>query len=302
MRSLLKTIAVKEIRRVYPRIDTAKNKKALLALFCGLLAPVILYRRYVQFALPYVEMVVTTRCTLRCVGCSNLMPCYDPGMAHSDMDIVKQSIDGLLSVSRHIAEMKFIGGEPFMSPRLYEAVGYASQKKQIKQITIITNGTIVPTGENLKCLRRKNITVHISKYPAVNPAPLIKALKQNEIEYHLIAFETWQDYGNMDRRKMDVNTLKKSFEICPSAECKTVMDGRFYACPREAHGRALGLVKGDNAEVALTKTPPKQLRQDIRALYGAMYTPACDYCTPIWQRQEIECAEQLPSTNKGEKI
>ena len=284
-----------KIRRAYREIDTAKNKNVLLKVLSVLLAPIILYRYCVQFAIPYIEMVVTPKCTLRCVGCSNLMPLYAPGTPHNDINMLKRSIDALLSVSRRITEMKLIGGEPFMHPHLHEIVRYASQKKQIKKITIITNGTIVPRGENLQCLRRKNITVNISRYPVVDPMPLINALQDNGVLFHLVEFEAWQDYGNMDQRGLDTKTLEKSFAACAAAECKTVMDGHLFACPREAHGRALGLITADFGVASLLEVPPRQLKQSIRALYSLPYTPACDYCTPIWQRKEIACAGQMPA-------
>ena len=58
--------------------------------------------------------------------------------------------------------LRLLGGEPFVSKQLYRYVQHFVDQDKIEFIHIFSNGTIVPTGENLECLKHPKVFVNIS--------------------------------------------------------------------------------------------------------------------------------------------
>ena len=296
-RSYFRSLVASEVKRVFPflrRIKGYTSRTAMMMICAVLISPLILYRAWVQFTIPYVEVVITPKCNLRCAGCANLMPCYAKTVPHVDVKTVKASIDALLTASKRVTELKLIGGEPFLHPQLSEIVQYAANNPKIKNIIITTNGSVIPKGENLTSMVRDKVIVNISDYPMVDSGKLTNALDQHKIKYEMVEFENWSDYGDTNKRSLPDHILERSFRECASAECKTILNGQLFICPRAAHGRELSIIPdSENDFVELLHEEPKQLREKIKRLYSLPYTTACDYCTPVWERQEIECGKQL---------
>ena len=291
-RSYLKTVAMSVLKSVFPDITGNEDKKIKLFLLSVLIFPIVLYRAYFQSVIPYIELVVTPKCNLNCAGCANLMPCYDKAAPHIDFDVLKNSLDALFSISKRIETIKFIGGEPFLYSRLGELVAYAAKNKSVKNIIITTNGSVTPKKAILEGISHPKVIVDISDYPMVNSQSFIDHLKSNNIAYRLIEFSSWFDYGETNVRNMPDEMLKLSFQKCASAECKTLLNGKLYICPRAAHGAVLSLIPTDENEFVdiLAK---KEERRSFKKLYSRPFINACDYCTPVWKRNEIECGVQI---------
>ena len=287
-RSYLKTVAMAELKLIFPFMEKRMEHKILLFILTLLIFPLVLYRIYIQSTIPYVELVVTPKCNLNCVGCANLMPCYEKTVSHIDFDMLKDSIDALLRISKRIETIKFIGGEPFLNNNLYELCEYAEKIPEIKKIIITTNGSVTPKSELIAKLRSPKITVDISDYPIINSQPFIDILKENGVKYQMIEFSEWLDYGGTKKRSLLEEALKRSFRECASAECKTILYGKLYACPRGAHGDMLGIIPAKSNEFVniLAENP------DFKGLYSLSYINACDHCNPVWERKEIECGKQ----------
>jgi len=300
-RNYLATLMVSEVSLhfgINQKITNNAKRKFLYVLLGFIILPIILYKAFYKFKIPYIEIAVTAKCNLKCEGCSNLMPYYkSPG--HVDITLVKRTINTLLQASREITIMKFIGGEPFLYDNLYLAVEQASGSEAVRNIEITTNGTILPKERNLECLKNDKIKLIISEYPAVSSKRLIELLEENQVKYETRQFENWEDYGDLCKRGYSEKDLRRSFRFCASAECKTVYMDSLYTCPRSAHGRALGLIPVQGAEengredsVNLISTPKKDLRRKIRGLYAVPYVQACDYCNAAWERKMIESGKQ----------
>ena len=293
-KSYLLSLFIKETYYFLPFLMTIKNRtlKIILDLFfICLLSPMLLYRYFI-FTVPYIELVLTSVCNLKCKGCSNLMHMYEKP-AGVDIQTLKGSVDKLLSVSGRISLVKLIGGEPFVYKQLPDIVNYIQDNKKIKRIEVITNGSIVPKDEILKCLKHKKITVMISNYPDINNSVFIDALKKENIKYKLVCFDSWLDYGDMQKRNYDINILTRSFRVCSASECKSLYNGLFFNCPRAAHGNYLGLVKNDESDyIDIINIPDIKLKSELKKVYSAEYTNACDHCNPEWEREGIEQGKQ----------
>jgi organic radical activating enzyme len=296
-RSFFRALAASEVKEAFPLVKSMEGRKRALVstLLLPPVLPLVLHRYFFNFTLPYVELVLTPRCNLKCAGCANLMPCYDTSVKAVELETLKKTVEKLLQTFGRITELKLIGGEPFLYAKLGEIVDFVVAQKAIKKVIITTNGSVVPKEANLKSLINPKVVINISEYPIVDSTPLVNSLKQNGIQYEMIHFTNWMDYGKPTKRNYPEEVLQQSFNTCASAECKTILNGKLFCCPRDAHGQAQGLIPSNDKEfVDLLNSDPKTHKRQIKTMYARPFIAACDYCTPVWERPGIECGVQLP--------
>ncbi len=123
-----------------------------------------------QVCISQVLSAVTTRCTFRCKYCSNLMPYFDKQYDYTPKEIVE---DLMLLFNRvdYLASYYLIGGEPLLNKELPSIISnvYENFSEQIGYIQIITNGSVVPSEELIRVMRKCNVTVRISDYTKMIP-------------------------------------------------------------------------------------------------------------------------------------
>ena len=122
-----------------------------------------------------IQYVVTEKCSLRCKDCSHLMPYYK---CPQDTNIAKNKVafDLLLDHVDYIAELRILGGEPFINKEIYKLIEDYFNNPKIQTISIYTNGTIIPDEKTLVALGYDNVKVHISDYK-INHDKIQKLLK-----------------------------------------------------------------------------------------------------------------------------
>lgn len=260
-----------------------------------------------------VEICITTKCTLRCVDCSNLNTEYyltaskvKPCSINSNDIIVAAGV--MLDSVRSVKTVKILGGEPFVHPELFRIVSFLSAQKKVKRIEIATNGTVVPKNENMSCLRDKKVTVIISDYKdlSVRKAEMEKMFSDNKISYwnYTFAGGMWISPGPVAARNRTVGQQKKVWESCLAKDCKHLFDGVLYGCPRLAHAKTLGLYVPQQDEfVELTSNNSSGLMKKLKKMYSRNYLPFCDYCDGLGKYgSKVEPALQqhtLPESNSG---
>lgn len=229
-------------------------------------------------SLSYIELVITTKCTLRCKDCANLMHKYNKPY-DVDINIIKKSIQKLLNCCNEIKMFRILGGEPFCNPNLKYILKELNSKK-IKQIIIVTNGTIIPKDEELiECLKSNKIVVEISDYGKYSKKlqGLVNFCNNNNINYYSGNFiRLWQDYGEVKKYK---NNINEQFFYC-SINCKSILNGKLYYCPRLAHGIDLGLIKDNKNEYIDLINNNDKLNKKLLKKYIFRNFPisACSYC------------------------
>lgn len=248
----------------------------------------------------YLEIPITTKCSLRCKGCSNLIPCYKNP---DDVNIKKllKSIDIFLECINNIVFVRVLGGEPFVSKNLIQVIDKLLDSNKIQRIEIVTNGTIVPRDKKvLNILANKRIIVCISKYPNVKLEKLICVLEKYNIKYKIDDMKFWMDYGNLDKRNKSVSELKTQYRKCNHV-CKSLLNGQLHLCPRSSHGTDLGIIKDNDDDYVdlLDKTNSIDEKKNlIINLFKKKYIMACDYCDFATNKsKKIKVAEQLKRNN-----
>lgn len=250
-----------------------------------------LYRRQREGVfLGGVEIDLTKRCTLRCKECANLMQYYKkpdriPG------ETIRKSVICLLDSVDGIAMLKILGGEPLLEQELLEEILCMPQlvsQQKVLGIQIITNGTILFRENLLECMQKNPLVgVLLSNYGSLSA-------KEEEIKEQLRAYQipfseigtkdTWRCYGDPREVHQTPDEAVQLFRKCKSKEnCCTVLDGKLYACPRAAHGEALGFypsVEGTCVELLTEPWDRELMRKRIREFYfREEAVQACSCCT-----------------------
>lgn len=228
------------------------------------------------------EIVVTECCSLKCRDCANLIQYYNNPMTLDEKEIIKtfgnfiETVDALL-------DLRILGGEPFLYNELDQIIVAFAKCSKIKRIAIYTNSTILPKDRVLRAMKNWGICVHMSNYGQTSSKvqELDKLLSDNGIEHYIHDYEEWHDVGNLDKRNYSQERLNNIFDNCIMGTCYTFYRGKFYLCPRSAHGERLGCFKNGEDEFVdfHGKFDINSKRLELRELiYRRKYITACDYC------------------------
>lgn len=227
-----------------------------------------------------ISVVITTKCNLRCPDCSNLMQYYDSPY-HLDRDLVISSMEKLNESFDWCDHYKVLGGETFLSPDLKILLEHVPREKCGKA-SIFTNATIVPDDlDLLEVMRRKRINVIISNYGTAQETQerLVKVLERENISYEIAQSGTWVDYGPVTNHGTDDAELRRQFIRC-FINCKFLLNGCLYYCPRSGHGYDLGIIerKSDDYVDVLHNTKAQNRRRIRRLMWRHKPVEACKYC------------------------
>ncbi|NLN47855.1 MAG: radical SAM protein, partial [Clostridiales bacterium] len=99
----------------------------------------------------YFQWHFMNSCNLRCAHC------YQEGYHFEDMDLkqllqVAKEISKALSKWNMLGRLSLTGGEPFLSPYLFDLIDYIESDDNIKQFDILTNGTYI-TDKHIERLK-----------------------------------------------------------------------------------------------------------------------------------------------------
>lgn len=237
-----------------------------------------------DFFIKRMDLVLTSRCTLRCEKCANLMQYYEKPY-DVDLNVIEKSMERLLEIVDGIGTVYVLGGEPFLYKELEKIIVFLKNSKKIQVIYIITNGTICPHSDELglwQSLSDEKVVVRISDYGrlSVQKDRLLKECMNKNINCDIEENKIFYDTGNMKKRSRSVSELEKVFIDCDT-QCKSLYKGELHFCPRSAHGVDLGLIekrKEDYVDL-LKECSLGMLKNELRNfLKRENYVAACDYC------------------------
>lgn len=226
-----------------------------------------------------VELVLTTKCSLRCKDCANLMQYYNQPY---DVDLVNviASFENLIKNFNEINTVVLVGGEPFLSKNISEIILHIVDFPQINHIHIFTNGTIIPDEKNIYALKKAKVKVIISDYGSLSRKKyeLMDFCEKNDIKFHLKNEDLYWGYvGDMEPRERNEGQLRKQFKHCHNF-CRSILNGKLFYCPRAAHGDDLGYVKTLEREYVDLLQENMTTKDILNLVYSDHYFSACDYC------------------------
>lgn len=241
--------------------------------------------------LNYIEIPITTKCSLRCKECSNLIQYYHHGEFFDYKKIIND-IYRLCQITENISTMRILGGEPLLHPYLKEILREALKNKNIDNIQIVTNGTVLFKDDIIPVLRDPRVSVDISYYGNVSKKyhDLIKQLRDNRVKFISNKKLIWtkqSDFSYQNRTKKNLEQVLKKCKL----DCISFFDGRIHLCPRSSNGNDLKIFDADRSDfVNLREEKKKSLaRKKLFVLLNKKNIIACDYCNVYKQDMLDTC-------------
>lgn len=247
-----------------------------------------------------VELVLTTKCTLRCKECANLMQYYKKPY-DVDSDLILESFHRMITYIDEIDTVVLVGGEPFIYREISEIIEKVALSSKVHSIHIFTNGTIIPQENCIKALQNQKVQIIISDYGKVsrNKDKLVGFCVNNHINFYLKNEDLyWGLVGNMEKRGRTSRQLQRQFGKCKNL-CRSILNGKLYYCPRAGHGEDLGYVKTNKNEYIDLQEENISVENLLDLIYSRHYFSACDYCNygtkemiSITPGEQIEIAKE----------
>lgn len=272
---------------VFKLINNLKNKYFKLALKI-LVYPFLFIYNYLYYIkllmtnslyIPYLEIVITTRCNLKCKNCANFIPKFNNKELINNNNLLKQ-IDDLFNNIDYIHTIRLLGGEPFLNKELPAIIRKILDTKKFHNLVIVTNGTIPVKDKNLiDVLKKDKVLVDVSEYNTTNKENFIKVLTDNKIKYFIFKPSFWLYFGDTSYKKRTKDELKKQFKKCGSV-CRSYFDGKLFYCAQSSSLYNLGITKSktDYIDFANVKNNPTFKNKVIDFLTNTKYQSACLYC------------------------
>ena len=225
------------------------------------------------------DVVLTERCSLKCVDCSNLMQYYEKPIG-AEIETLVESLKSFLDTVDFVSELRLIGGEPLVSRSVEKVLETIYSYSNFDKIVLYTNGTLIPKDSTLSMLQDSRVWVKISDYGSVSRkaqqlSDKCKSLNINCI--HELVTE-WEDVGRILDRGRTREQNKVVFGNCCVNDTLTLLHGLLYACPFSAHTDNLGVLKDADVD-RIDVLASKDLKKAIRNIYQEKdVLIACNLC------------------------
>ena len=235
-----------------------------------------------QLSLISLDVVLTEKCTLKCVDCSNLMQYYK-NPEDSEHELLVQSLKLFMSTIDYVHELRLIGGEPLMYRNIDEIISLLLGYQNFGKVLIFTNGTIVPRANVLDLCTDQRVHFYISNYGNAlsrNVDKLVAALSKSKISYLNERITTWQDCAIIGKQERSPDETFEVFSNCCVKDTLTLLHGKIFGCPFSAHADRLGAIPEFSDDfIDLKSVQGKTLKEELaRLTSGNKNLGACEYC------------------------
>ncbi len=255
----------------------------------------------------YFEVPITTRCSLNCAECNNLIQFYERPQNFKATDILRD-IKRVCCVTERISMVRILGGEPLVHPDLAYILNGLKEIDKIQQVQIVTNGTLLFNEECLSIIRNKKFSVDVSNYGvhSVKYAQLIEQLRTNKIRYITQSRrKPWRSLSSCKCRGHNEYELETIFASCKE-DCHSLLNGELHLCARSAHGTDLGVITKKEKEYVNVRAASgkKKLRKEIYDLLNRKSISACNYCDVyrVNSMKIVSSAEQISKADALKRL
>ena len=227
-----------------------------------------------------VDIVITTKCSMNCESCANLMQYYQ-GAKNTDVEIIN-TVNALSKNVDHISEYRIIGGEPLMNKNWAKITNDILKLEKVGGVYIYTNATICPKDEQLESFKGKNVNFYITDYGkdlSKKVDSVIQALQKHNIPFYRRPAGNWVDCSQIKKHNRSADRLKQVFKECCAKTLYTVINGKLYTCPFIANANELRAIPDNRADYVELNLNDENLRNKITKLVKKKtYFPGCDFC------------------------
>ena len=225
------------------------------------------------------DIVITTKCSMNCESCANLMQYY-VAAKNTDNQIL-EAVKIFNENVDHISEYRVIGGEPLMNKKWAEITNGILDQDPNRTVYIFTNATIFPKDEQLETFKGRNVHFYITDYDKLsrNMDRVIEALNKYDIPYYRKPAGNWVDCSRIRKHNRTIPRLKQVFKECCAKQLYTLLSGKLYTCPFIANAANLKAIPNNKADYVDLFSNSDNLKNKIRKLVKMKnFFPACDFC------------------------
>ena len=173
-----------------------------------------------------------------------------------------------------------VGGEPFLNSEFDEILEYVMSKEKIRQIIIVTNGTVIPSDSTIRKLRECNAIVRVSDYGLFDKmSQFVTKLDKAGVNVRIQQDMKWNDPGDTVKRGKSEEEIYRQYNRCEfSMKCKYLCENQLFTCARAASLYRLGITDAVGDVLEITERTTKQ---DLLEFYLHSYGEVCDFCD-LW--------------------
>jgi organic radical activating enzyme len=253
-----------------------------------------------EINIPKIEFAITTKCTLKCKFCSNLMPYFTP-KDHIDLDFnsFKKDFDTIANNVNTLRVLKILGGEPLINKELPLMIDYAAKNEKLKIIEIVSNGTLLPNQELIDTIKKYDkVYFYLSNYSkneklksVLKYDDIMNLLKNNNIKYQFASDLMWVEEEPPKKHNYKPAQVKSMFKHCCNASCSSILNGKIHVCARSSSGYELGIIKISENDFLDLRGENGNFKEKLINFYRKDCFDACEYCVRL--EKEVMPAEQL---------
>ncbi|MBO5472332.1 MAG: radical SAM protein [Lachnospiraceae bacterium] len=255
-----------------------------------------------KLVLPTLEVFITERCTLRCRDCSHLIKLYKCPKDY-DINATIEYLQNCMEAVDYIEEIIILGGEPLLHKELVRLLEWCSGADKIGDVTVISNGTIIPGQELLDVMERTKTRLRLSDYGKLSTKiSEVKRICEDRGIKCFVLRELWTDMGPIHEHDYSSDELKSIFTDCPFAYDLLLLNGKLCRCAHVAHLNNLSMINSSAHDcVDFTGFPEniEEKRSEVWQYMNIDYLEGCQYCNGIKNSiQGIEPGIQESVSNK----
>lgn len=242
------------------------------------------------------EIAITHRCTLNCEKCANLMS-YFAKPTDADFEKMKASIGKILDSQVYVSELRVLGGEPFLAQHFDQYIELLLSYDNIGLISIMTNGTILPTEQTLSLCRNPRVHITVSDYNDLSRKKdeLLRELVKHHILHRVYEIDGWRDCNKIEYKEMDDVLLEKKYLACSVNNCWTLYNDYLFLCPYNAGVTVLHAVPEEMTDAIIIRDiPQSEIISVVKQFKNTRKSNICKYCNGRPKSVvDIEVAKQI---------
>lgn len=258
-----------------------------------------------RFLVSRLRVMVTSRCSLRCKECSVFVP-YVKNPHDDDWEQIVSDIKIFLDAVKELQEIELFGGEPLLYPNLSKIVSALKNEERIKQISVITNGTILPDDQLIQALKNDSrIIYRMSCYGSLSTKieETESILKMNGIRHEIIDYKTWYKNSEIKLLNETDEQLRKKFSCCMEGCGMAYWCGKIYFCATLPFLIEINAFPQSDDNFYDIRNSVSDYQKKVEEIYQYAarsntdcYVDACRYCTGKSTanfKQSVAVAEQV---------
>lgn len=214
-----------------------------------------IYFMYVKNKLFFTSenIIPSTVCDLNCRSCLNFNPYIKKHIVDS-LEEVKADIDAFFGQVDLIYRLQISGGEPFLYKELGHVLEYIYEnyKDKVIRLETVTNGTIVPSDELCRILKKCKVTVFLDDYRKTLPngealyERVKNKLNQEEISVIYNYAEKWiRMYSKNSSHEEDSEEKLESFYERCGNPWSTLRKKKITGCNYAHYAAKAGILPDD---------------------------------------------------------